>query len=289
MSFEPIPLEDWKTARQSLDFQGHKIAYWTVGEGRPLLLVHGYPTAAWDWSYMWDEMASTRRVIACDMLGFGFSDKPKAGYSIHRQADLQAALLSHLGVSDFDTVVHDYGVSVGQEILARRNEGTGFTGLGRICFLNGGLFPEQHRPRALQKLGISPFGWLLGYLVNRKRFGAGFSEVFGPETKPSEQELDTFWALMNSNGGKHRMHTLLHYIADRQTHRDRWVGALEHAQVPVKVVNGGQDPVSGKHLFDTVVKALPNVEAVLFEDIGHYPQTEAPERVFKEVVAFMKA
>lgn len=287
MNFAPTPLADWKAARQTLDFEGHDIAYWTAGTGRPLLLVHGYPTAAWDWSCIWSELAKTHRVIACDMLGFGFSAKPKNGYSIHRQADVQACLLKHLGISEFDAVVHDYGVSVGQEMLARQIEGTGFSGLGKIGFLNGGLFPEQHRKRPIQKLGISPLGWLIGYIMNRKRFAARFTEIFGPHTQPSEEELDTFWQLITHNNGLKRMHTLLHYIADRKQHRNRWVGALETTETPVMVINGGLDPVSGKHLYDTVRERLPQIEALLLEDIGHYPQTEAPDRVFLAIDRFM--
>ena len=41
----------------------------------------------------------------------------------------------------------------------------------RMAFLNGGVFPEQHRPVALQKLGISPIGFVLGLIINRARFG----------------------------------------------------------------------------------------------------------------------
>jgi pimeloyl-ACP methyl ester carboxylesterase len=289
MSFESIPLSSWTQDRNYFDFEGQKIAYWTAGTGKPLLLIHGYPTAAWDWSFMWTELAKTRRVIACDMLGFGYSDKPKSGYSIHRQADIQAALLKHCDVTTFDALVHDYGVSVGQELLARRNEQSGFEGLEKLCFLNGGLFPEQHRPRGLQKLGISPFGWLMGYVVNRPRFGKAFSQIFGENSKPSVDELDTFWHLMTQNSGKHRMHTLLHYIKDRQRHGDRWVDALAKSKVPLQIINGGQDPVSGKHLYEAVVKRMPHIQATLFEDVGHYPQTEAPERVFDEAMKFFDA
>ena len=69
MSFESIPLSSWAQDRKYFDFEGQKITYWTAGTGKPLLLIHGYPTAAWDWSFMWTELAKTRRVIACDMLG----------------------------------------------------------------------------------------------------------------------------------------------------------------------------------------------------------------------------
>ncbi len=280
-------IERWVSAAEYLEHDGHRIAYWSVGNGRPMLLVHGYPTSSWDWCRVWDALAANRRLVACDMLGFGLSDKPSSGYSIHRQTGLQQALLDHLGIEGFDAVVHDYGVSVGQEMLARHRDGSGFAGLGRIAFLNGGLFPEQHRMLPIQKLGVGPFGFLVGLLMSRARFGAAISAVFGAETQPSEQELDDHWRLISHNGGHRLMHGLLHYIADRREHRERWVGALQQSRVPIKLICGGADPVSGRHMFDYFRELVPGAEAVCLDDIGHYPQLEAPSRVLSEVIPFV--
>ena len=280
-------LDDWIDYAQYFEHESHRIAYWSAGDGRALLLVHGFPTSSWDWHLVWDAMTEGRRVIACDMLGFGLSDKPTSGYSIHTQTDIQLALLDHLGVSEFDVLAHDYGVSVGQEMLARCNEQGSAFGLGRILFLNGGLFPEQHRMLPIQKLGIGPLGFLLSLLMNRKRFGENFARVFGPASKPSEKELDEFWRLIYLQGGHRISHKLLHYILDRRKHRKRWVGALQEASIPIKLINGGADPVSGKHMYEHFRELVPNAEAVCFEDVGHYPQTEAPDRMLAEAMVFL--
>jgi pimeloyl-ACP methyl ester carboxylesterase len=279
-------LDDWIEGVQYFEHEGHRVAYWSAGDGRSLLLVHGFPTSSWDWHLIWGAMAEGRRVIACDMLGFGLSDKPVSGYSIHTQTDIQLALLDHLGISEFDVLAHDYGVSVGQELLARRNEqGSGF-GLGRILFLNGGLFPEQHRMLPIQKIGIGSLGFLVSLLMNRKRFGENFCKVFGPDTKPSTNELDEFWRLICLQNGHRISHKLLHYIQDRRQHRERWVGALLEASVPVKLINGGADPVSGKHMYEYFREIVPDAKAACLKDVGHYPQTEAPDRVLAEAMVF---
>ena len=280
-------LDDWITAARYESFDGHRVAVWTAGEGRPLLLVHGYPTSSWDWHRLWAPLAGRRRLIACDMLGFGLSDKPASGYSIHRQTDLQEAILETLGVDEYDVLVHDYGVSVGQELLARSAEGAARARLGRMAFLNGGLFPEQHRMLPIQKLGTSPFGFLVGWLMNRERFGRNFSTVFGPDTQPTEAELDDFWQLISHQDGHRLAHRLLHYIADRREHRERWVGALQQSSVPIRLINGGADPVSGRHLYDYFRTMVPAADAVCFDDVGHYPQTEAPERVLDALDGFL--
>ncbi len=272
-------LTEWRGRAQYFDFGGKRTAYWRGGTGKPLLLVHGYPTAAWDWHRVWDTLGQDHALIAPDMIGFGLSDKPRSGYSIHRQADMHEALLKHLGIGEHDALVHDYGVSVGQELLARRAEKSGVAGLGKMVFLNGGIFPDQHRARPIQKLGVSPLGFLVGLLTKREKFGKSFSEVFGPDTQPSAQELDEFWALIRHNGGNRIMHKLLHYIADRRTHADRWFDALKRAQGDIGLINGALDPVSGRHTYQAWCERLPGARHHLIESVGHYPQVEAPEEV----------
>ncbi|ABC63579.1 alpha/beta fold hydrolase [Erythrobacter litoralis] len=274
-------LGEWKAKAQHFAYDGLQIAFWTGGkpDARPLLLVHGYPTASWDWHRVWETLGSKYHLVAPDMIGFGLSDKPRSGYSIHRQADMHVALLDHLGIGAFDALVHDYGVSVGQELLARRAERSAAQGLGQTVFLNGGIFPDQHRPRPIQKLGTSPLGFLVGLLTNREKFGRSFSEVFGPDTQPGAQELDEFWDLVSHNGGNRIMHKLLHYIADRKEHAERWFDALRIAQGDIGLINGALDPVSGRHAYEAWRERLPDARHHLIPTVGHYPQVEDPQTV----------
>ena len=53
-------------------------------------------------------------------------------------------------------MVHDYGVSVGLELLARRSDGTLEVDIPFIVFLNGGLYPELHRPQPAQLMLLDP-------------------------------------------------------------------------------------------------------------------------------------
>lgn len=285
--------EDWRQAAQHFRFGDHRIAFWTHhqpdSDARPLLLVHGFPTCSWDWAAIWPLLGKRRDLIACDMLGFGLSDKPRAGYSIHRQADLHEALLAHLGVTQWDALVHDYGVSVGQELLARQLDGSGASGLGQMIFLNGGIFPDQHRPRPIQRLGTSPLGFLVSRMLSRKGFGQSFSEVFGPDTQPSEAELDEFWGFITEKRGHRIFHRLLHYIADRRANEARWVGALKQAQPRIGLINGGRDPVSGEHAWRAWCERLPDARQLLLPRIGHYPQVEAPNEVAAQVREWLDA
>ena len=84
-------LELWRSRGEYNSLLGHQIFYVDSGEGHSFhsnsfteLLLHGFPTSCWDWRPLWGELADGCRVIALDMLGFGFSDKPNnRKYSIH--------------------------------------------------------------------------------------------------------------------------------------------------------------------------------------------------------------
>ena len=272
-------LDDWIAEARHFRFDGQRIAFWTAGSGRPLLLVHGFPTSSWDWHPVWNGLARDRRLIACDMLGFGLSDKPRGGYSIARQADLQDALLAHCDVGSCDAIVHDYGVSVMQELLARRLQRESLPRIDRVLFLNGGLFPESHRPLAIQRFGAGPLGFLLSRVLNRRLFGRAFARVFANDAQPTPAELDEFWSLIARNNGHRRAHQLLRYLHERRIWRERWVGALQQCKARLHLLVGADDPVSGRQLYERFRELVPHAGATCLDGVGHYPQIEAPGRV----------
>lgn len=292
-----MQLSDWKNKGKYWDYKKHQIFYIQEGQGNDkehLLLIHGFPTSSWDWGKVWHSLVEKFAVTAPDMIGFGYSAKPKKYYyNIHDQADLHEALLDELGINQCHILAHDYGDTVAQEMLARflERQQTGKQGLNiqSICFLNGGLFPETHQPRMIQKLLISPFGSLVAGMMTQPRFNKRFSEVFGPQTQPTAQELEDFWQLIALNDGQKVGHKLIRYMSERRVYRERWVGALQKAAIPLRVVDGPADPVSGKHMTVRYQELVPNPDVVLLGDeIGHYPQVEDPEGVLKAFFEFMK-
>ncbi|MES2488325.1 MAG: alpha/beta hydrolase, partial [Pseudomonadota bacterium] len=190
----------WRSAGEYFQWNDYSIFYRAEGSGdKALLLIHGFPTASWDFAGLWPELCKRyKHVITLDMLGFGFSDKPRDYvYSLVQQTDIHEALLARLGVRHIDILAHDYGVSVAQEFLARdyEREIKPYT-IGSVTLLNGGLFPETHRMTGTQRLLRSPFGGLITRFFGERQFGKSFSLVFGPNTKPSAAELHDFWSLI---------------------------------------------------------------------------------------------
>jgi pimeloyl-ACP methyl ester carboxylesterase len=282
-------LRDWVSAGEKRRLAGYQVFVRTsVTPGRPpLLLIHGYPTASYDWVRVWSRLAERHSLYALDMLGFGLSDKPRdSAYPITLQADLCMALLDDCGVTNAHVLAHDYGDTVAQELLARQREGR--LQLASMVFLNGGLFPETHRARTIQKLLANPIlGPLLARGMSYEKFESTMLSISGREP-PTREELSDLWTLVEHDGGRRALARLINYMEQRRRHRARWVGALVESSVPRRLICGAVDPVSGRHLAERYRELVPDPDVVVLEDVGHYPQLEADDRVVDEYEAFRR-
>lgn len=285
-----ITFKDWKSRAKYFNYKKHDIAYWTEGQGPALLLIHGFPTASWDWHKIWHQLADKFTLYALDMIGFGYSAKPKDyTYSLSDQARLHEAFAEELGINEAHLFVHDYGVSVAQELLAAFKErGTKGLQILSCSFLNGGLFPDLHHARPIQKLLISPLGPLLNRFLNKGSLRRNFNKIYG-DKKPTEQEIDQFYQLMVYNDGIPNTHKLMRYIINRRENAQRWKQALIEATIPLQMINGPLDPISGRHLADYYQQLLPESPVVILEGVGHYPHDEAPQRVLQNYLTFVSS
>lgn len=282
-------IQQWRDGGSYFSWEGHRIYYRDEGntEGPVLVMIHGFPTACWDWRHILPAWTSEFRVIMMDLLGFGLSDKPRRfPYRILAQADLVSALLTHLGVRRCGILAHDYGDTVTQELLARHLEDVNPFVIERVCLLNGGLFPETHRPVLAQKLLISPLGPLMARLFNFQRLTRTFANICARPLP--DGELEGYWALLEYNNGRAVLPGLIRYMEERRRHRERWVGALCRAGLPLRLINGIEDPVSGGHMVARYRSLIPEADVVSLQGVGHYPQTEAPDRVIEAALPFLR-
>ena len=284
-----LSLDEWKEGGGYFDHKGFPIFY-RQSEARAeiLLCLHGFPTASFDYAKIWEPLSDRFQVLAADMIGYGFSAKPyDHDYTTFEQADLIEAFVGHLGVARVHILAHDYGNTITQELLAREDEERLGFSIGSICFLNGALFPETHRPILAQKLLIGPLGRYFGRFIPDSRFSASLASIFGPGTKPTDHELADYLTLFNYNNGKRIAHKLIRYMAERKTYRERWVAPLQRMRQPFLFINGSYDPVSGKHLVKRFREVVPQQKNIVeLATIGHFPHLEAPNAVSESFLDF---
>ena len=104
-----------------VDVLGSQMAYADVGDGIPVLFLHGNPTSSYLWRNVIPHVAERARCIAPDLIGMGQSDKPQIPYRVEDQVKYLAAFIEALGLDSVILVLHDWGSALGLD-WARRHE-----------------------------------------------------------------------------------------------------------------------------------------------------------------------
>ncbi|MGY6500949.1 MAG: alpha/beta fold hydrolase [Acidimicrobiales bacterium] len=283
----PSSWEQWREQAVPVEAGGLALATYDLGDpaGRRVTFLHGYPSSSLDVEPVVRHLGSGWRVLAIDLPGFGASAKPRDhGYSIHAAADAVETWWDRLGLDATVVAAHDYSVSVAQELLARRLDSHAATTIESVVFMNGGLYPDLHRPTRGQQALLDPeHGAAIAGAIDESGFVKGIEGTWGTRVPLDMHAATEMYRSMRDDGGVSMMHTLLHYIADRREHAERWSGALERTPVPLTFVWGDLDPVSGAHMIERVEQRRPDARIVRMDDVAHWPPLEAPDVVAAEI------
>lgn len=283
-------LQSWHKTGKYFSFNNFNIFYQYSDkpQAETLLLIHGYPTSSYDWSKIWDTLSEKYQLIAIDLLGLGFSDKPTPyTYSVQDHANQCIGLIEYLNLGKVHLIGHDLGVGVIQELLDRQQQNNLHFSIQSAIFMNGSLFAEAYRPRLIQKLMASFLGHLIVPLISLPIFSNSMQAMFDTDHQPSAEELKQWYEQLNFNQGKKSMVSLNQSIFDRFKHRDRLVNAMIHSTVPMLLINGKNDPNSGAHMAERYKALIPNPQVVELEACGHWTPWEQPNAVKEHIIRFL--
>ena len=279
------PLQTWMASGHF--FQAGEVELFYRVSGRRsshlpwLVCFHGFPTSSWDWHLLLPQLEKNYRVLVFDFPGYGLSGKsPDRDYSLGRQLDATQSLLKFLHIDEFHLLAHDMGNSVACELLYRREQGNYPFKLKSLTLLNGGIYMDMHQPLLTQRLLRTP---ILGALTARfsswQVFRRQYPKVYARPTQFDEAHYRSQWALMLNNEGRKVLHKIAGYMKERQRMGERWTGPLHRLDIPLKVIWGKQDPIAVYAIAQKLCRSNPAAQLFTLEDVGHYPQLEAPERV----------
>jgi pimeloyl-ACP methyl ester carboxylesterase len=271
----------WRERGRDDQYRGRRIHVFGRGGRGPLLVfLHGFPSSSYDWRLLL-ELETEHAVLAPDFLGFGLSEKPREHhYTLHWQADLVEELVRRHGDRrPVFLVAHDMGTSVANELMARDLEGSLEMELVGVLLLNGSMVQGAASPTLGQRILRGPLGPLLSRLSSERFFRQQFGSIFSPGHPLTEEEAKDQWALICAGGGRTLNHKTIRYMEERFRHADRWHGAIRDFSKPVSIAWAMLDPVATDRVLDAVLELRPSAPLTRFEDLGHYPQIEDPERV----------
>ena len=164
------------------------------------------------------------------------------------------------GVTATVLVGHDYAVSVVQELLARRADGALAVDLEAVHLLNGGLYPDVHRPQPIQLALLDPEqGPQISSLANEDLLSTAGTRADLPlRTTTRPRTARAIWGCRQPlRRPPHLVPTDPLPDSIRQDNAERWTGALESTDVPLAFVWGMLDPISGAHMAERIRERCP--------------------------------
>lgn len=267
----------------STKIRGTHITWGELGDGPPLVLLHGLQDSHRCWRRVAPRLAERFRVILPDLPGHGLSGRPDAPYTLSWHARLVAAWMAEIGVPRAHLCGHSYGGGVAQWMLLEHRDRV--DRLALVCA--GGLGKEVNLPMRLAAfpvIGKALTPWVLKWsvpLVLRYQ-----PAIFG-YMEPEEQER--YIRLNRLPGTDRAFHRTLTGVIDihgqyMQT-QDR---AAEVEELPpVTIFWGEKDPILPVQHGQEASARGENVELVLYRDSGHFPHLDNPERFADDLLAFL--
>jgi pimeloyl-ACP methyl ester carboxylesterase len=248
------------------------------GKGTPVVLLHGFGASIYAWRHTLPALADAGyRVIAFDNRGFGFSDKPRHGYSTAAYAKLAVALLDSLRISSAVLVGHSMGGAIAAEVaLAHPDRVRG------LVLIDAAGYGERW-PSVL-KIARWPFvGAIATTLRSRWITARIVRSTYADPSKVSEADVDQYYAPVPDPSYGPALRGVL-----REFNFDSLGGGrLGALQTPTLVIWGEADrwiPFRDGSRFG---RELPRSVFAVVPRTGHNAPEESPAEVNRLVLDFL--
>ena len=278
---------DWNTSLppKTVQTNGHTIFYTVKGEGRPLLLIHGYGAGMWVWEKQIEVLSQLYRVYAVDVIGHGFSDRPKIPYIPEVYTCFLRDFMDGVGIEKATLIGNSMG--------------------GGIAWATAILFPErvdglilidcvppdvlaQVKNKSLRTLIAIRDIPFLPYLVISTRSKSSMRwvlkdcvsdvKLITPEVVKRQYELSrikgTTWVLYST----------LKHAEEALKLRDQF-SLIRH---PALFIWGEKDIIFPPDVGETLHRAITGSKFQLIEKSGHIPMWETPDIVNQAILDFLK-
>lgn len=263
-----------------------------LGEGVPLVVVHGGPAMSWDYLVALDDLATANRpVVFYDQIG-GRRSQPHGtvDWNVEVFVDELGAVAAGLGLSAFDLLGHSWGATVAMEYAARRN-----SLVRRLVLASPAPSTEMLLDGWRQLLGVLP-GVNLGRIEEMERSGNVAEDEYRRACELFERTH--FCRLQPVPPHLERsMNALAVDVYERMwgPFQFRCTGVLRSWDItdrlarvtaPALVVRGEHDQVT-QLCARTVASTLPQSELLVVPGASHMAHDEAPAAYFEVVSAFL--
>lgn len=249
----------------------------TEGEtGEPLVLLHGFASSLETWTAILKPLSRHHRVLALDLKGFGWSERPPGDYSPAAEAKLVLGLMQARGVTRAAVVGHSWGSSVALAMALAAPER-----VSRLALYDAWVY-EAQLPLFFHWARSPGFGETLFRLYYDERPAEKISVAFYDKRFVTEQLIEAVEAALERPGTKAAA------LAAVRGQRFAEMEPLYHQiNVPTLLLWGREDRVSALTYGERLSKDLPNARLLVYPQCGHFPMIEAAAPSTRDLLGFL--
>lgn len=276
VSFHPGPLPGEPEDANYAKLSQARIRYIDVGQGDPVVFLHGFGSSLESWETVIPEVAKNRRAIALDLKGFGWSSRPEGDYSPPRQAELVFELLDKLGIDRAAVVAHSWGSSVALQMARKQPDR-----VSRLAMYGSWVYADQlpssfYWARA-DGIGELIYGLYYDQLPNEKLAGA-----FYDRSEMTQEYVDYVKKMLDRPGTEAAA-----LAAVRGQHFEKLQEHYSEIEQPTLLMWGREDRVARLRYGERLVRELPNAELEVYPRCGHFPMKEAANSSTRDLMGFL--
>jgi pimeloyl-ACP methyl ester carboxylesterase len=272
-----------------------RLHYVTLGQGKPVILLHGWPQTWYEWRLIMPLLADRYQLIAPDLRGLGASSRPLTGYDKKTVAhDLWQLMHDHLGHEKFAVVGHDVGAVVAFRLAADHPEA-----VTRLVLLDvpvigidtdklGGLAPAGQLPRWHHLFHLVPdlpealtVGRERTYLEWFFNWGTDQAGVF------SDEDINTYVRAYAQAGAMRAGFSMYRALPQDITDNHATLSTGFKLPMPTLGLGGGGSRGRGDLVVQSLKQVAAQAEGGSVPDCGHFIPEEKPEELAERLRAFL--
>lgn len=278
-AFDRLPIK-------TVTVKDQRIAYLDVGQGPPVLLIHGFGGSMWQWEHQQQALSTHFRVLTPDLIGSGFSDKPEIAYRPEELLEFLLGFMDALQISHAHLVGNSMGA--GLVIGMALDHPERVSKLVLIAGLPAHIRENLGSPSLRRALDSNAPSWLVSF--GNWLFGGAVIESVLKEMV-HDPALLTPAVLDRSNRNRQR-HGLIRPLLTVGKNLPAWeeefaprIGRLTHRTL---VMWGEEDRVFPIKVGEALHQIIGGSTFVRIPQAAHIPQWERPEVVNPQLIAFLQ-
>jgi len=278
---------DWNPSLcpQTIQIHGHTIFYVAKGDGEPLLLLHGYGAGFWVWEKQIETLSQSYRIYALDLLGHGYSDRPKIEYTPEIYIHFLRDFMDGVGIERATLIGNSMGGGIAWAVAAVSPEK-----VKRLVLIS--CVP----PDPLNQVGNESFRTLvaiknipfLPYLVmasrNRSYIRGALLECLSDGRLVTPEVLNRQYQMVRIEGTIWVLYSTLMNAKETSRFKDY----LSFVQCPTLLIWGEKDLIFPLSVGENLHRAIKGSKLHIIEKSGHIAMWETPEEVNRVIFDFLK-